>query len=115
MGSLNIMLKLALPAILLCQSRIYLLRLSCSTTPKVMTIQMILSLWYVRFSIGYGMVLDTERYNWLISELDKGQAAGYLMIIAAHVPIGVEPAPSMMCWNPASEVELDRHTARILI
>lgn len=52
-------------------------------------------------SYGYGHgELDTERYNWLISELDKGQAEGKLMIIAAHIPIGVEAPPSMMCWNP---------------
>jgi metallophosphoesterase (TIGR03768 family) len=34
--------------------------------------------------------LDTPRYNWLISELEKGQSEGKLMIIATHVPIGVE-------------------------
>lgn len=35
--------------------------------------------------------LDQARLSWLISELDKGQAEGKLMIIAAHVPIGVVP------------------------
>jgi metallophosphoesterase (TIGR03768 family) len=66
-----------------------------------------IALGYGAGSYGYGHgELDAERYNWLISELDKGQAAGQLMIIAAHVPIGVEPAPSMMCWNPASEANL---------
>ena len=35
--------------------------------------------------------LDQARLNWLISELDKGQSEGKLMIIAAHVPIGVVP------------------------
>ena len=35
--------------------------------------------------------LDKARYDWLISELDKGQSEGKLMIIATHVPIGVEP------------------------
>lgn len=40
---------------------------------------------------GYGHgSLDQERYNWLVSELDKGQNEGKLMIIAAHVPIGVK-------------------------
>jgi len=33
--------------------------------------------------------LDSERYTWLVNELDKGQAEGKLMIIAAHVPIGI--------------------------
>lgn len=35
--------------------------------------------------------LDPARLTWLINELDKGQAEGKLMIIAAHVPIGVVP------------------------
>ncbi len=34
--------------------------------------------------------LDQVRYDWLVNELDAGQAAGQLMIIASHVPIGVE-------------------------
>ncbi len=58
-------------------------------------------------SYGYGHgELDATRYNWLISELDKGQAAGQLMIIAAHEPIDVEKTPSMMAWNPAFETKL---------
>lgn len=58
-------------------------------------------------SYGYGHgELDIARYDWLISELDKGQAAGQLMIIAAHEPIGVETAPSMMAWNPELEAKL---------
>ncbi len=32
--------------------------------------------------------LDQERYDWLINELDQGQAEGKLMIVAAHVPVG---------------------------
>lgn len=40
---------------------------------------------------GYGHgELDQNRYNWLIGELDKGQSEGKLMIIAAHIPIGVK-------------------------
>ena len=43
---------------------------------------------------GYGHIsLDKERHDWLIRELDRGQADGVLMIIAAHCPIGVEKAP----------------------
>ena len=58
-------------------------------------------------SYGYGHgELDDERYNWLVSELDKGQAAGQLMIIAAHEPIGVEKMPSMMAWNSSFEATL---------
>ena len=64
------------------------------------------TLGYGHGSFGYGHgSLDNERYNWLISELDKGQTEGKLMIIAAHIPIGVEPAGSMMCWN-ATETDL---------
>jgi metallophosphoesterase (TIGR03768 family) len=40
---------------------------------------------------GYGHgSLDQERYNWLVNELDKGQNEGKLMIIAAHIPVGVK-------------------------
>ena len=42
--------------------------------------------------------LDKERYDWLVSELDKGQAEGKLMIIAAHIPIGVEKPGAFMSW-----------------
>lgn len=56
-------------------------------------------------SLGYGHgSLDDERYNWLTKELDRGQAEGELMIIAAHIPIGVEPAGSMAGWNPAAPI-----------
>ena len=42
---------------------------------------------------GYGHIsLDKERHDWLVRELDRGQADGRLMIIAAHCPIGVEKA-----------------------
>lgn len=40
---------------------------------------------------GYGHgSLDQEHYNWLVNELNKGQSEGKLMIIAAHIPIGVK-------------------------
>jgi len=40
--------------------------------------------------IAYGNgSLDQARLDWLLSELDKGQTEGKLMIIATHVPIGV--------------------------
>jgi len=58
-------------------------------------------------SFGYGHgSLDTARYDWLMNELDKGQAEGKLMIIAAHIPIGVEPPGSMVDWNPELEAKL---------
>ena len=59
---------------------------------------------------GYGHgSLDNARYDWLVSELDKGQAEGKLMIIAAHVPIGVEEPESFLGWwskSPVSEKTL---------
>ena len=61
-------------------------------------------------SLGYGHgSLDSERYAWLIKELDKGQAEGKLMVISAHIPIGVEPEGSMMGWDltaPVTEFQL---------
>ena len=51
------------------------------------------------FFEGYGHgSLDTERYAWLVDQLDKGQADGKLMVIAAHSPIGVEPAGALVGW-----------------
>jgi metallophosphoesterase (TIGR03768 family) len=56
---------------------------------------------------GHGSI-DLERYNWLVSELDKGQAEGKLMIIAAHIPIGVEldssGLGSLMSWSTYAAV-----------
>ncbi len=56
--------------------------------------------------------LDLNRYNWLLRGLSDGQAEGKLMIIAAHVPIGVEPYDSGAagshsvtgCWGPDSDI-----------
>ncbi len=54
---------------------------------------------------GYGHgSLDNARYDWLVSELDKGQTEGKLMIIAAHVPIGVEEPESFLGWWSKSSV-----------
>lgn len=53
-------------------------------------------------SYGRGS-LDKLRYDWLVSELDKGQAEGKLMIIAAHVPLQAQeagsPLAAFMAWN----------------
>jgi metallophosphoesterase (TIGR03768 family) len=66
---------------------------------------------------GHGF-LDQARYDWLKRELDNGQAAGQLMIVAAHVPIGVEKPGSQLGWwadsrNAVSQAglidELHRH------
>jgi len=59
---------------------------------------------------GHGF-LDQARWDWLKKELADGQAARQLMIIAAHVPIGVEKATSELGWwnnpkNAVSEADL---------
>ncbi|MFA5078324.1 MAG: TIGR03768 family metallophosphoesterase [Dehalococcoidia bacterium] len=56
---------------------------------------------------GHGF-LDQARWEWLRKELADGQAAGQLMIIAAHIPIGVEPDNSELEWwnNPQNAVTL---------
>lgn len=38
--------------------------------------------------------LDQKRFDWLVNELKEGQKNNKLMIIAAHIPIGVEKAGS---------------------
>lgn len=46
--------------------------------------------------------VDQKRWEWLVGELDKGQAEGQLMVIACHVPIGVEkPGANMSWWSGA--------------
>lgn len=52
---------------------------------------------------GYG-TLDKERYDWLVSELEEGTANNKLMIIAAHIPIGVVPEGHPVGWLPESYV-----------
>lgn len=46
---------------------------------------------------GHGY-LDQRRLDWLKAELDSGQANNQLMIIAAHIPIGVSAIGSHMEW-----------------
>jgi metallophosphoesterase (TIGR03768 family) len=55
---------------------------------------------------GHGF-LDQTRWKWLKAELAAGDAAGQLMIIASHIPIGVTKKGSFMEWfdnsdNPSS-------------
>lgn len=52
---------------------------------------------------GHGF-LDAARWQWLQAELDAGQANNQLMVIAAHVPIAVAAAGSLMeWWNPKGQ------------
>ena len=63
---------------------------------------------------GYGHgSLDKQRYDWLVSELDKGQAAGQLMIIAAHIPLAVEKEDSVVGWTSTSYVREEPLIAKL--
>ena len=57
--------------------------------------------------------LDKERYDWLVKELDKGQAEGKLMIIAAHIPIGIAPAGDEVGWNPKAPMTEESLIAKL--
>jgi metallophosphoesterase (TIGR03768 family) len=59
-------------------------------------------------TLGNGALgdLDQGRYDWLVRELDKGQAEGKLMIVAAHVPVGVS-VPGFSMFDPASSPKED--------
>jgi metallophosphoesterase (TIGR03768 family) len=57
--------------------------------------------------------LDQERYDWLIGELDKGQAEGKLMVIGAHVPIAVEEPGSPLGWSPIACVTQEEFLAKL--
>ncbi len=57
--------------------------------------------------------LDKERYDWLCRELDKGQAEGKLMIIAAHIPIGIAPAGNEVGWNPHAPLSEETLIAKL--
>jgi metallophosphoesterase (TIGR03768 family) len=69
---------------------------------------------------GHGF-LDAPRWTWLKKELAAGDAAGQLMIIAAHIPIGVDLG-QLAWWNdPQNAVtlkdliaELHRHPNLLL-
>lgn len=59
---------------------------------------------------GHGF-LDEARWAWLKKELADGDAAGQLMIIATHIPIGVEPSEprcEMSWWlDPQNAVTIE--------
>jgi len=56
-------------------------------------------------SLGMGhATLDTARYNWLVNELNRSQTENKLVIISAHIPIGVLPAGSDAGWDPTAPI-----------
>ncbi|MFA4850825.1 MAG: PGF-pre-PGF domain-containing protein, partial [Methanoregula sp.] len=65
-------------------------------------------------SLGYGHgSLDQKRYDWLVNELEKGQREGKLMIISAHIPIGVRSYPDMAGWSKYAYVSQDSLIAKL--
>jgi metallophosphoesterase (TIGR03768 family) len=58
---------------------------------------------------AYGY-LDEPRYNWLMNELESGQAADELMIVCAHIPVwpygyrSPNTSPPKVIWNPDSYI-----------
>lgn len=66
---------------------------------------------------GYGHgTLDQKRYDWLVSELDRGQAEDKLMIVAAHIPIGVEMSGALgafMGWSTQAAVSEEELIAKL--
>ena len=65
-------------------------------------------------SLGWGHgTLDKTRYDWLVNELDAGQRDGKLMIIAAHVPIGVLDPSNDASWSNYSYRKEDQIIAKL--
>lgn len=56
-------------------------------------------------TFGYGS-LANGRYEWLLTQLQAGQTEGKLMVIAAHVPIGVAAGTPVGWYNNADESAL---------
>jgi metallophosphoesterase (TIGR03768 family) len=54
---------------------------------------------YMEGIYGHGG-LTLDRYTWLKAQLQAGQAANQLMIISAHIPIGIGPSNSPFAWKP---------------
>ena len=65
-------------------------------------------------SLGYGHgTLDKARYDWLVSELERGKRDGMLTIIAAHIPIGVLPYPQDAGWSKYAYVSQDQMITKL--
>ena len=56
--------------------------------------------------------LDNKRFKWLKKELEKGQKEEKLMIVAAHIPMGVKETELLigpfMSWSSVSEVKEEK-------
>jgi metallophosphoesterase (TIGR03768 family) len=61
--------------------------------------------------VGGGGELDAKRYNWLIKELNAGEAKGELMVICSHVPVLAYGAPP--AGSPGYPVEMFTRTSPV--
>jgi hypothetical protein len=61
---------------------------------------------------GHGC-LDQERYDWLVAELDSARAADRQVVIACHIPIGVEKPASPVGWSSLAAVSEDDLLAKL--
>lgn len=82
-----------------------------------------------KIGCGAAASLDSKRYDWLVQELDDGEAAGELMIICAHIPLrpyaqnplpaGSPPPannplyPLWSLWSPHAEISEDTLLAKL--
>ena len=63
---------------------------------------------------GYGHgSLDNQHFDWLVRELDEGQANDQLMIVAAHIPIGTDQPGGPAGWSPVAEVSEEQVIAKL--
>jgi hypothetical protein len=53
--------------------------------------------------MGHGS-LTQEHFEWLIGELDQGQTDDELMVIASHIPIGIDEPGGFVNWGVNAEV-----------
>lgn len=64
-----------------------------------------------KIACGAAASLDQKRFDWLVNELDEGEAAGELMIICAHIPVRpyAQNASNQLwtLWEPYSEISED--------
>jgi len=63
---------------------------------------------------GYGHgSLDHRHFDWLVKELDAGQANDQLMVVAAHIPIGIDEPGQPAGWSPVSEISEEQLTTKL--
>ena len=63
---------------------------------------------------GYGHgSLDHRRFDWLVKELEAGQANDQLMVVAAHIPIGIDEPGQPAGWSPVAEVSEEQLIAKL--